>query len=147
VADRVLPSVVKINVAGEVQGQVASGSGSGIILSSTGEILTNDHVVELAGSGGQISVSFEDGSRAPAEVVGTDPLTDTAVIKAEDVDGLTPATIGKSGNLDIGPAASSPRSTDRSASARTRPARARRTRRSRPTPRSTRATAADPWST
>jgi putative serine protease PepD len=102
VADRVLPSVVKINVAGEVQGQVASGSGSGIILSSTGEILTNDHVVELAGSGGQISVSFEDGSRAPAEVVGTDPLTDTAVIKAEDVDGLTPATIGKSGNLDIG---------------------------------------------
>ena len=37
-----------------------------------------------------------------ATVVGTDPLTDTAVIKAEDVSGLTAATIGKSGNLDVG---------------------------------------------
>jgi putative serine protease PepD len=102
VAAQVLPSVVKITVAGEVQGQVASGSGSGIILSPTGDILTNDHVVELAADGAEISVSFEDGSRAPAEVLGTDPLTDTAVIKAEGVEGLTPATIGKSGNLDIG---------------------------------------------
>jgi putative serine protease PepD len=102
VAARVLPSVVKIDVAGEVQGQVASGSGSGIILSDSGEILTNDHVVELAGDGGRISVSFEDGTEAPAEVLGTDPLTDTAVIKAEGAHGLTPATIGKSGNLEIG---------------------------------------------
>ena len=102
VAAQVLPSVVKIDVAGEVEGQPASGSGSGIILNDSGEILTNDHVVELAGDGGQISVSFENGDRADAEIVGTDPLTDTAVIRAEDVDGLTPATIGKSGNLDIG---------------------------------------------
>ncbi len=102
VAAQVLPSVVKIDVAGEVEGQPASGSGSGIILSETGEILTNEHVVELAGDGGRTSVSFENGDRADAEVVGTDPLTDTAVIKAEGVDGLTAATIGKSGNLDIG---------------------------------------------
>jgi putative serine protease PepD len=102
VAARVLPSVVKIDVAGEVQGQVASGSGSGIILSEDGEILTNEHVVELAANGGRLSVSFEDGTEAPAEVLGTDPLTDTAVIRAEGVDGLTPATIGRSGNLDIG---------------------------------------------
>jgi putative serine protease PepD len=102
VAAEVLPSVVKINVAGEVQGQPASGSGSGIILSEDGEILTNDHVVELASAGGRISVSFQNGEQAAAEVVGTDPLTDTAVIKAEDVSGLTPATIGKSSNLDIG---------------------------------------------
>jgi putative serine protease PepD len=102
VAAQVLPSVVKIDVAGEVEGQPATGSGSGIILSDSGEILTNDHVVELAGDGGQISVSFENGDRADAEVIGTDPLTDTAVIKADGVDGLTPATIGKSGNLDIG---------------------------------------------
>ena len=102
VAAQVLPSVVKINVAGEVEGQVAGGSGSGIILSPDGDILTNNHVVELAADGAEISVSFEDGSRAPAEVLGTDPLTDTAVIRAEGVEGLTPATIGKSGNLDIG---------------------------------------------
>ena len=102
VAAEVLPSVVKINVAGEVEGQPASGSGSGIILSEDGEILTNDHVVELAGDGGRISVSFENGDQAAARVIGTDPLTDTAVIKAEGVSGLEKATIGKSSNLDIG---------------------------------------------
>jgi putative serine protease PepD len=98
VAAKVLPSVVKIDVSG-AQG---AGSGSGIILSSDGEILTNNHVVELAGDGGSISVSFNDGSTAKAEVLGTDPLTDTAVIKAQNVSGLTPATIGKSGDLQVG---------------------------------------------
>ena len=52
--------------------------GSGIIISSDGEILTNNHVVEVAGDGGSISVAFSDGSSADATVVGTDPLTDTA---------------------------------------------------------------------
>jgi putative serine protease PepD len=98
VAAKVLPSVVKINVSGS-QG---SGSGSGIILSSDGEILTNNHVAAIAGDGGSMSVSFNDGSTAKAEVLGTDPLTDTAVIKAEGVSGLTPATIGKSSDLKVG---------------------------------------------
>ena len=102
VAAAVLPSVVKINVVGESEGQPVSGSGSGIILSEDGEILTNNHVVELAGDSGRISVSFENGDEAAAKVLGNDPLTDTAVIKAEDVSGLTKATIGKSANLDIG---------------------------------------------
>jgi putative serine protease PepD len=47
-------------------------------------------------------VSFNDGSSAPAKILGTDPLTDTAVIQAEGVDGLTPATIGKSSDLQVG---------------------------------------------
>jgi putative serine protease PepD len=98
VAQEVLPSVVKIDVAGAQE----SGSGSGIILSSDGQILTNNHVVEIAGDGGQIRVSFNDGSSAPAKVLGTDPLTDTAVIQAEGVQGLTPATIGKSADLNVG---------------------------------------------
>jgi putative serine protease PepD len=97
VAASVLPSVVKITVTGP-QG---AGSGSGIILSSDGEILTNDHVVEAA-TGGTMAVSFNDGSTAPATVVGTDPLTDLAVIQAKGVSGLTPATLGKSSNLDVG---------------------------------------------
>lgn len=97
VAASVLPSVVKINVTGP-QG---SGSGSGIIISSGGEILTNNHVVEAA-SGGTMAVSFNDGTTAPATVVGTDPLTDLAVIQAKGVSGLDPATLGKSGNLDVG---------------------------------------------
>lgn len=98
VAATVLPSVVKIDVAGE-QG---SGSGSGIVLSSDGEILTNNHVVEVAEGGGALRVSFNDGTSAPAEVLGTDPLTDTAVIRAEGVSDLTPATIGRSGDLEVG---------------------------------------------
>ncbi|WP_028644851.1 S1C family serine protease [Nocardioides sp. URHA0020] len=98
VASKVLPSVVKIDVTGS-QG---SGSGSGIILSSDGEILTNNHVAAIAGDGGSMTVFFNDGTSAAAKVVGTDPLTDTAVIKAEDVSGLTPATIGKSADLKVG---------------------------------------------
>ncbi len=98
VAAKVLPSVVKIDVSGS-QG---AGSGSGIILSSDGRILTNNHVVELAGDGGSLRVTFNDGSHADATVLGTDPLTDTAVIQAQDVSNLTPATIGKSGDLAVG---------------------------------------------
>ncbi len=98
VAAKVLPSVVKIDVSGSE----GAGSGSGIILSSDGEILTNNHVAAIAGDGGTMTVFFNDGSSAKASVVGTDPLTDTAVIKAEGVSGLTPATIGKSDDLKVG---------------------------------------------
>ncbi|MCW2737289.1 trypsin-like peptidase domain-containing protein [Nocardioides sp.] len=98
VAQKVLPSVVKIDVTG----QEGSASGSGIILTSDGTILTNNHVVEMAENGGTLQVSFDDGTSADAEILGTDPLTDTAVIKAADVSGLTAATIGKSANLGVG---------------------------------------------
>ncbi|MEO5852997.1 MAG: trypsin-like peptidase domain-containing protein [Nocardioides sp.] len=98
VAAAVLPSVVQILVAGP-QGE---GSGSGIILSEDGRILTNNHVVEVAAGGGTVRVSFEDGTTATATVLGTDPLTDTAVIQAQDVSGLTPATIGDSSGLAVG---------------------------------------------
>jgi putative serine protease PepD len=98
VAQNVLPSVVMI----EVSGPNGSGSGSGIILSADGKILTNNHVVALAGKGGSLSVSFNDGSHANAKVLGTDPLTDTAVIQAQGVNGLTPATLGHSSSLQVG---------------------------------------------
>jgi putative serine protease PepD len=100
VAEKVLPSVVQINVAG-AQGV---GSGSGIILTEDGQILTNNHVVEAAQDGGTLSVSFDDGTTAEATVLGADPLTDTAVIQVEGVSGLTPATIGSSSELEIGQA-------------------------------------------
>jgi putative serine protease PepD len=98
VAQRVLPSVVKINVAGAQE----QGSGSGIIISSDGEILTNNHVVAIAGQGGEISVNFNDGSAKKATVVGTDPLTDLAVIKVAGVSGLKPASIGQSNQVQVG---------------------------------------------
>ena len=98
VAQKVLPSVVKIDVT-TPQG---SGSGSGIILTADGTILTNNHVVEGAEESGTLTVSFDDGTSAEAEILGTDPLTDTAVIKAAGVSDLTPATLGKSANLGVG---------------------------------------------
>jgi putative serine protease PepD len=98
VANSVLPSVVKINV----QGAQGGGSGSGVIISADGEILTNNHVVEVAQGGGAVSVGLNDGRTVPAEIIGTDPLTDLAIIKAKGVSGLTPAALGESGNLDVG---------------------------------------------
>jgi putative serine protease PepD len=102
VAAKVLPSVVAIDVTAGGTG----GSGSGVVLTEDGLILTNDHVVTLAGAAdpdtADVSVSFADGSTAKADVVGTDPLTDTALVQAQGVSGLTPVTIGQSSDLDVG---------------------------------------------
>jgi putative serine protease PepD len=97
-AATVLPSVVSISF----EAGPASGSGSGVVLSSDGEILTNNHVVAAVADGGDLSVTFSDGSRADAVIVGRDPATDLAVIKAQDVSGLTPATLGNSDDLVVG---------------------------------------------
>jgi putative serine protease PepD len=96
-AAKVLPSVVKIAVTTS-QG---AGTGSGIVISKDGLIVTNNHVVSGAGSGGRLSVILNDGRAVSATVVGTDPLTDLAVIRADAKD-LTPAVLGKSGDLAVG---------------------------------------------
>jgi putative serine protease PepD len=93
VADVVLPSVVSI--------AAGPGSGSGVIISSDGEILTNNHVADAA-RGGELQVTFHDGTIAPAEVVGLDPVTDIAVIRARNVSGLQPAELGSSAELRVG---------------------------------------------
>jgi putative serine protease PepD len=97
-AAKALPSVVKIYGSNAQE----SGSGSGIILTENGQILTNNHVAELGTNGGSLAVSFNDGSTAKAKIIGRDPLTDLAVIQAEGVSGLTPATLGSSKDLDVG---------------------------------------------
>lgn len=102
VASAVLPSVVAL----DVRGAGGAGSGSGVVLDTDGLILTNDHVVTLGGEiqadQAEVTVSFNDGRKARATVVGTDPLTDTALVKVDDVADLKPITIGKSSNLDVG---------------------------------------------
>jgi putative serine protease PepD len=98
VAQKVLPSVVQIQVAG----RQAEGEGSGVILSSDGLILTNNHVAAGAGQDGKIMVAFSDGSTASAKLVGTDPMSDLAVIKVDGKNDLTPIELGNSADLQVG---------------------------------------------
>jgi putative serine protease PepD len=98
VSAKVLPSVVSI----QFTGQAGSGTGSGIVLSADGVILTNNHVVAEAADGGSLSVTFNDGRRTSATIVGRDPGADVAVIKAAGVTDLTPAALGSSAALKVG---------------------------------------------
>jgi putative serine protease PepD len=97
-AANVLPSVVKIYGTSSTQ----SGSGSGIVLTASGQILTNNHVAELGVGDGKLAVSFPNGETTSATILGRDPLTDLAVIQAKGIDDATPATIGKSSSLQVG---------------------------------------------
>ncbi|MFC0530644.1 S1C family serine protease [Phytohabitans kaempferiae] len=93
-------------IAAQVSGSVVSidagnAGGSGVVMSEDGYVLTNNHVVEGA-RGGNLSVVFSDGKTARASVVGTDPRTDLAVIKADGVSGLTAAKFGDSDGMQVG---------------------------------------------
>ncbi|AEV74083.1 trypsin-like serine protease with C-terminal PDZ domain [Mycolicibacterium rhodesiae NBB3] len=106
VAAKVMPSVVKL----QIDSGNSSGEGSGIVLTSDGLILTNNHVVAEAaassrydgGRGIKATVSFSDGQTVPFEVVGTDPSGDIAVVRAQGVSGLTPIAIGSSADVQVG---------------------------------------------
>ncbi|WP_340084195.1 trypsin-like peptidase domain-containing protein [Siminovitchia sp. FSL H7-0308] len=79
-----------------------SGSGSGVIFKKTDDavyIVTNNHVIEGAN---QINISLHDGKEVAAELVGTDPLTDIAVLKMKKSDGITPIRFGDSSLLRAG---------------------------------------------
>jgi len=98
IAAHVLPSVVEVTETTSS----GKGIGSGVILTSTGEILTNNHVVADIANGGTLTVTFSNGKTASATVVGTNAGSDLAVIKANGVSGLTPATLGDSSKVKVG---------------------------------------------
>lgn len=115
VAEKVTPSIVQISVVSTSSEdphkdlfffpfkdfdipREQMGSGSGIIISSDGYILTNNHVVEKAT---KVTVGFNDKRKLDAKVVGTDPLTDLAVIKVT-ADNLPAAFLGDSDKLKVG---------------------------------------------
>ena len=98
VADKVLPSVVTISVTGP-QG---SGTGSGEVIRSDGYVLTNNHVISAAASGGSVEVLFSDGTTAHATIVGRDVLTDLAVLKVQPANGLKAIALGSSASLRVG---------------------------------------------
>ena len=94
VALRAIPSIVAV----EVSGFLGEGGGSGVVYGTDGYLLTNHHVVVDADN---VVVVFSDGARYDAQVVGTDPLTDIAVLLVDRPD-LTPIDIGSSDALAIG---------------------------------------------
>ena len=103
VAAKAADSVVEINtetVSSSFYGgqRVSQSAGSGVILSADGYIVTNNHVVAGADS---ITVRTRDGKSYAANLVGTDPDTDLAVLKIE-ASGLTPAVLGSSDDLVVG---------------------------------------------
>jgi putative serine protease PepD len=100
VATAALPSVVTIQVAGSQE----AGSGSGVIISDDGYVLTNTHVVTLGGAAADptIRVTTSDGHIYDATIVGTDPIYDLAVIKLTDASGLTPIDFADSSKLNVG---------------------------------------------
>ncbi|WP_306321495.1 MULTISPECIES: S1C family serine protease [unclassified Streptomyces] len=95
VAEAVSPSIVEVNA------ELGSGSstGSGVIITSDGEIVTNNHVVSGASS---VKVSTSDGKTYTADVVGTDAKKDLALIKLKNASGLKAATLGDSEGVKVG---------------------------------------------
>ncbi|MEV0259347.1 trypsin-like peptidase domain-containing protein [Streptomyces sp. NPDC050732] len=98
IASAALPGVVTLHVSGDS----AQGTGTGFVLDGKGHILTNNHVVEPAGTGGEVSVTFSGGETAKAEVIGRDSGYDLAVVKVSGVRGLRPLTLGNSENVQVG---------------------------------------------
>ncbi|MFD6286439.1 S1C family serine protease [Streptomyces sp. NPDC060205] len=96
VAEAVSPSIVEISATSNA----GSSTGSGVVITTGGEIITNNHVISGAS---QIKVQLSNGKSYTASVVGTDSKKDLALIKLEDAPtGLTPATLGDSDAVKVG---------------------------------------------
>lgn len=95
IAKAVSPSVVEISATSTS----SEATGSGVIITSDGEIITNNHVIAGASS---VKVTFSNGKKATATVIGADKNKDLALIKAQSVSGLTAATLGDSSAVAVG---------------------------------------------
>ncbi len=100
VAERLTPSVASLRVTKRVPGgRRPEGAGSGFVISADGFGLTSSHVVQGMDGG---SATFADGSESPFDIVGTDPLSDLAVLRVDARDDLAPAELGDARSLRVG---------------------------------------------
>ena len=100
---KVSPSVVSVQAVYMTEG--SGGSGSGVIMSADGYIITNNHVIVSEQTGAEaskVTVILSDGTNLPATIVGRDEQTDLAVLKVEPTGSLTPAEFGDSTALEPG---------------------------------------------
>ncbi len=96
----VAPSVVTIETGRAGADRIfGSGAGSGVVLSSDGLVLTNAHVVAGADA---IRVAVSGGPPRPADLVGSSPSVDIALVRVRDASGLVPATLGSSVAVAVG---------------------------------------------
>jgi putative serine protease PepD len=98
VAEQVVPSVVTIAASGSG----GSGTGSGEVIRPGGYILTNNHVISIAASGGSVEVLFADGQTTPATITGRDPQTDLAVLHVQTTRQLKVISLGSSSSVKVG---------------------------------------------
>src|SRR5665213_427697 len=94
VAEELGPSVANLQVRRRTRRGPGLGAGSGVVISPDGLLITSAHVVEGARRG---VASFNDGRETAVSVVGSDPLSDLAVLRAQDGD-LDPAPLGDAGS-------------------------------------------------
>jgi S1-C subfamily serine protease len=87
------------SVFGLPQQQQSTATGSGFLIDNDGHILTNAHVVEGAKS---VTVQLGDGDPQEAEIVGSDPSTDIAVLKVDNTEGVNPLPLGDSSKVQVG---------------------------------------------
>jgi len=98
--DELGPGVVNIRVFLEQGGMIGEGAGSGFILDQNGHIVTNDHVVANADL---ISVIFSNGIEVEADIIGTDPYSDIAVLKVDTLPyDARPLQLGNSDSVEVG---------------------------------------------
>jgi S1-C subfamily serine protease len=97
--DKIAPAVVHVEVAGTRQGREANGTGSGVVVSPDGLILTNNHVIDGAQS---IMLSLSDGRRFGARALGRDADTDLAVLRGETGETLPAARLANSKSVRPG---------------------------------------------
>lgn len=102
VAQRVRPSVVDIKVSDGGSGGSGGGvEGSGFLVKD-GYIITNNHVISGAVGGGQVQVTYGDGAKTSAKIVGHDSSYDIAVLKPKEVGKRTPLRLGNSDEMMVG---------------------------------------------
>jgi S1-C subfamily serine protease len=99
--NKALPSIVSIDVKGEGE----EDQGTGMIITKNGLVITNNHVIAAAVNNGTITVTRTGSTKAlPATLIGTNPIDDVALIRINNVSGLTPVTFGNSNDLVDGDA-------------------------------------------